>query len=66
MLIQNFQNRDNQGGQRKILTEEEIELMTTPADMYGFKNAITEAMIKGTKREVESEDEGGEKNPGGA
>ena len=31
--IQNFQNRDNQKGQIQLLTEDEIELLTTPADM---------------------------------
>jgi hypothetical protein len=66
ILIHNFQNRDNQKGQKTILTEDEIELMTTPADMFGFKAAITEAMIKGTQRTVESEDDGDkEKNPEG-
>ena len=66
ILIQNFQNRDNQKGQAQILTEDEIELMTTPADMVTFKEAITEAMVRGTKRHIESEDEENEKNPEGA
>ena len=65
ILIQNFQNRDNQKGQAQILTEDEIELLTTPAEMVGFKEAITEAMIRGAKRHVESEEEP-EKNPEGA
>ena len=66
ILMHNFQNRDNQKGQKQILSEDEIELMTTPADMFAFKEAITEAMIRGTKRNVESEDDDKEKNPGGA
>jgi len=65
ILIQNFQNRDNKKPLVEPLTEDEIELMTTPADMFAFKEAITEAMVRGTKRNVESEDEP-EKNPGGA
>ena len=65
ILIHNFQNRDNQKGQKQLMTEDEIELLTTPSDMIRFKAAITEAMLKGTKRTVESEDDG-EKNPQGA
>ena len=57
ILIHNFRNKDNP---KPILTEDEVELMTTPSDMFGFKEAITEAMLKGTKRNVESEsDEAG-------
>jgi len=62
IMIQNFKNRDNQSGQRALLSEDEIELMTTPADMFNFKNAITNAMFLGTKRTVESEDDGEGKN----
>jgi hypothetical protein len=65
ILIQNFQNRDNKQAQKEVLTEDELELMTTPADMYAFKEAITEAMIRGTKRNIESEEEP-EKNLKGA
>ena len=66
ILIQNFQNKGNPQAQAQLLTEEEIELMTTPADMVGFKEAITEAMVRGTKREVESEEDEKEKNQQGA
>ena len=66
ILIRNFQNRDNQKAQMQILSEDEIELMTTPADMYTFRAAITEAMIHGTKRNVESEEDEEKKNPEGA
>ena len=31
------------------------ELLTTPLDLAGYKTAITEALYKGTKRNVESE-----------
>ena len=65
IMINNFQNRDNQKGQKQLLSEDEIELLTTPADMISFKSAIQEAMLKGTKRTVESEDDG-QKNPQGA
>ena len=42
---------------RKLLTEEAVELLTTPLDLSGYKAAIMEAMVKGTKRYVESEEE---------
>ena len=32
-----------------------MELLTTPLDLAGYKTAITEALYKGTKRNVESE-----------
>lgn len=39
-----------------LLTEEEVELFTSPSDLAGFKDAIMSAMLKGTKREIESEE----------
>ncbi|MEN6637549.1 MAG: hypothetical protein ABFC56_17000 [Clostridiaceae bacterium] len=42
---------------RELLTEEAVELLTTPLDLSGYKTAIMEAMVKGTKRYVESEEE---------
>ena len=39
-----------------MLTEDEVELFTTPLDLADYKTAITEAMFKGTKRDIESED----------
>ena len=38
------------------LTEEEVELLTTPFDLAAYKEAIMECMYKGTKRNVDSED----------
>ena len=40
-----------------LSAEEEVELLTTPLELAEYKNAITEAMLKGTKRNVESEEE---------
>jgi len=34
-----------------------VELLTSPFELADYKNAIMEAMYKGTKREVESEEE---------
>lgn len=38
------------------LTEDEVEILTIPGDIALFKDAISEALIKGTKRNIESED----------
>ena len=51
--IHNLRNRDNT---KQLLTEEEVELLTCPADLAEYKTAITEAMLKGTKRNIESEE----------
>lgn len=58
ILIHNLQNP---GDKKGLLTEECIELLTTPLDLSEYKVAIMEAMYKGTKREVESEEPLGEK-----
>lgn len=52
VLIHNLQTKDN----KELLTEEAVELLTSPYDLAGYKDAITEALYKGTKREVLSED----------
>jgi len=54
ILIHNLRNKDNP---RDLLTEEEIELFTSPLDLAACKASITEAMFRGTKRHIESEDE---------
>lgn len=53
ILIHNYKNKDNP---KPLLTEDEVELLTTPTDLALYKNAITEALYKGTKRNVESEE----------
>ena len=42
---------------RDLLTEDTVELLTSPFELADYKNAIMEAMYKGTKRNVESEEE---------
>ena len=54
MLVHNLLEPEDK---RALLTEEAVELLTTPLDLSGYKAAIMEAMIKGTKRYVESEEE---------
>ena len=51
-LIYNLKNRDNP---KPLLTEEEVEILTAPSELATYKEAITEALYKGTKRNVESE-----------
>ena len=52
ILIHNFKNKDKQ---LDLLTVEEVEVLTTPSDLADFKDAISEALLKGTKRNIESE-----------
>ena len=53
ILIHNFKNPNDK---KDLLTEDEVEILTTPTDLANFKNAITEALYKGIKRNVESEE----------
>lgn len=53
ILIHNFKNPDNR---RELLTEEMVELLTTPVDLADYKAAITEAMYKGAQRNIQSEE----------
>ena len=54
ILIHNLRNKDNP---KTLLTEEEVELLTNPLDLADYKAAITDALFKGTKRNIESEDD---------
>jgi hypothetical protein len=64
ILIYNLRHKD---APRDLLTEEEVELLTSPLELASYKTALTEAMLKGTARNVVSESEdGGSKNAPGA
>jgi len=52
ILIHNIRNKDDK---KELLTEDEVDLLTTPFDLANYKNAIMASMLKGTKRNVESE-----------
>ncbi len=54
ILVYNIKHKD---APKELLTEEYVEILTTPVDLATYKTAITEAMYKGTKRNVESEDD---------
>ena len=51
-LIYNLKNTDNP---KPLLTEEEVEILTAPSELATYTEAITEALYKGTKRNIESE-----------
>lgn len=53
ILIHNIKNKENK---RELLSEEMVELLTSPLDLAGFKSALSEALYKGTKRNIVSED----------
>ena len=52
ILIHNLRNKDEK---KDLLTEDEVELLTTPFELAEYKNAIMASMLKGTKRHIESE-----------
>lgn len=52
ILIHNLKHRD---ASKDELTAEEVELLTVPSDLADYKSAITQALYKGTKRNIESE-----------
>ena len=52
ILVHNLKDKEHPP---ELLTEDVVELLTTPLDLAGYKTAITEALYKGTKRNVESE-----------
>ena len=52
ILVHNLKHKDEP---KDLLTEEMVELLTSPSDMANYKAAITEALYRGTKRNIESE-----------
>ena len=52
ILIYNLKHKDQP---KELLTEDIVELLTVPADLATYKASITEALYKGTKRNIESE-----------
>ena len=57
ILIHNLQNPKDK---KEPLTEEVMELLTTPADLAGYKDSIISAMSKGMARNIVSSGDGGE------
>ena len=54
ILIHNLKHRDKP---KELITEEEVELLTSPLELATYKTAITEAMFKGTARDIASEED---------
>ena len=52
ILIHNLKHKDDK---QELLTEEEVELLTSPMDLAEYKDAITDALLKATERNIESE-----------
>lgn len=52
ILVHNLKNPQEK---KPELTADEVELLTSPLELAGYKNAIMEAMYRGTKRNIESE-----------
>lgn len=55
ILVHNLRNPKDK---KELLTEEMVELLTSPFELATYKDAIMNAMFKGTARNVESENEG--------
>jgi len=52
ILIYNYQNKEKE---KELLTVDVVELLTTPMDLSSYKEAITQTLLKGTQRNIESE-----------
>lgn len=52
ILIYNLRHKDKP---KQLLTEEELELLTAPYELAEYRAAITEALKRGTQRNIESE-----------
>lgn len=52
LMVYNLKNEDK----KELLTEEIVELLTSPFELAEYKTALTEAMYKGTKRNIHSEE----------
>ena len=52
ILVHNLKHPDSP---RPELTADAVELLTSPYDLAGCKNAIMQAMYRGTKRNIASE-----------
>ena len=52
ILVHNLKHPEDK---KEPLTQDAMELLTSPFELAGYKEAIMEAMYKGTKRNIESE-----------
>lgn len=61
ILIDNLQNNEKQ----PLLTEAEIELLSSPGQFQDFVTLLESAIVKGMKRHIESEDDTTKNTPAG-
>ncbi len=54
IMIHNLRDREHP---KPLLSEEEVELLTSPAELSSFSEKIFEAIRKGSQRNVKSEDD---------
>lgn len=54
ILVHNLKNPQDK---KPELTAEEVELLTSPMELTEYKDAIMNAMYRGTKRNIESEND---------
>ena len=62
IMIHNLKHPEDK---KELLTTDLVELLTSPYDLSEYKDAIMEAMVRGTRRNVESEDSGGKNKRAG-
>ncbi len=56
ILAHNAKNKFYPENIKPLFNEEDIEIFTTPADFFDYKDAIFEALKKGTERHIKSEE----------
>jgi hypothetical protein len=54
IMIENLRSKDKG---KPLMSEEEVELLTSPMELADYKEAIMAAMMRGTERNIESADE---------
>ena len=54
LLVHNLKHPEDQ---KTLLSQEAVELLTSPLELASYKEALTEAMFKGTKRNIVSEED---------
>ena len=55
ILIHNLRHPEDK---KELLSAEYVELLTSPLDLADYKDAIMTAMVRGTQRNIESENNG--------
>ena len=56
IMTHNIMNKNRPDMQKQLFTEDEVEILTIPADFVEYHDAIYEALQNGTARNVKSEE----------